>query len=241
MVDNGSTDSTIAILDNYREKLPSIRIVRQPGLLGAVRARQAEESQSEWIAIVDSDVYLYPRWWEEASGFLQRRDVGLVAGMLEGTYSEPYRSFFAWQSRRIGGAALSNTLVRRGLVMGIREELRRVHGSEDLFIYECVRRSGQKTVGIKKVLGFHEGDRDELLRIKSIRAGQSFKILKGPLIAVVKALSMPLTNSLKALLYFLEGNASFYNFLKLERALLIMAFCFIKGVFLGEIIREIHK
>lgn len=240
VVDNDSADSTIAILKTYRMKFPLIRIVRQSGLLGAVRARQAEESKSEWIAIVDSDVYLYPQWWEEVSKFLYRRDVGLVAGILEGWYSEPYRSFFEWQSKRIGGAALSNTLIKRHLVMAVSKGLARVHGSEDLFIYESVRRAGLKTVGIKKILGFHEGDRDDLLQIKSIRAGQSFGLLKGPRKATIKAVMMPFTNSLKNLMYFLEGNCSFLSFLRLERILLAMALYFAKGVFGGELVREIH-
>ncbi len=240
-VDNESTDTTIAILSHYGQKFPFIRTVTQPGLLGAVRARQAEESQSKWIAIIDSDVYLYPQWWNEVSKFLHRRDVGLVAGILEGRYSEPYASFFAWQLKRIGGAAFSNTLIRRELITDVREKLINIHGSEDLFIYESVRRAGLKTVGIKKILGFHEGDRDELLHIKSLRAGQSFRILKGLWKAATKAAIMPFTNSVKSLWYFFEGDCSFLSFLKLEKVLLEMAYYFAKGVFGGELVREIHK
>jgi glycosyltransferase involved in cell wall biosynthesis len=58
VVDGGSTYGMLTIARQF-----DTRIVTETGLLGRVRYRQAEESCTEWVAYVDSDVYVYPNWW----------------------------------------------------------------------------------------------------------------------------------------------------------------------------------
>ncbi len=68
VVDNGSTDKTISILDSYGSK---IKYHVRPGLtISGLRNFGVENSTKEWIAFVDADVELDPHWGKTVVEFI---------------------------------------------------------------------------------------------------------------------------------------------------------------------------
>ncbi len=65
LVDDGSTDRTPEIIDDYAGKYPQIRVIHQENK-GVSAARNAGISlaEGEWIAFCDSDDTAVPRWLE---------------------------------------------------------------------------------------------------------------------------------------------------------------------------------
>lgn len=69
VVDNGSTDKTISILDSYGLK---IKYHVRPGLsISGLRNFGVENSTKEWIAFVDADVELDRHWGNTVVGFIE--------------------------------------------------------------------------------------------------------------------------------------------------------------------------
>jgi glycosyltransferase involved in cell wall biosynthesis len=69
VVDNGSTDGTIRILDSYGSK---IRFHVRPGLtISGLRNFGVENTTKEWIAFVDADVEVGKNWGKALIDFLE--------------------------------------------------------------------------------------------------------------------------------------------------------------------------
>ncbi len=69
VVDNGSTDKTVSILDSYGSK---IKYHVRPGLtISGLRNFGVENSTKEWIAFVDADVELDRHWGKAVVGFIE--------------------------------------------------------------------------------------------------------------------------------------------------------------------------
>lgn len=63
LVDDGSTDSSAAICQEYRQKDSRIHLISQPNF-GASKARNTgiEHASAPWITFCDADDYVYPNW-----------------------------------------------------------------------------------------------------------------------------------------------------------------------------------
>jgi glycosyltransferase involved in cell wall biosynthesis len=65
--DNGSDDGTLAIVDEWRERLPSVRVVDSSDALGASHARNVgfAAARGRFIALCDADDVVSPSWLRE--------------------------------------------------------------------------------------------------------------------------------------------------------------------------------
>lgn len=64
IVDGGSTDDTVAILQTYAQQLPLRVLVEQGCNISAGRNRAIEAAQGDIIAVTDAGVILDPKWLE---------------------------------------------------------------------------------------------------------------------------------------------------------------------------------
>lgn len=65
-VDDGSTDESGMILDNYAEKNLNIRVIhKENGGVTSARLRGVEESSGEWVSFVDGDDEIEPDMYEQ--------------------------------------------------------------------------------------------------------------------------------------------------------------------------------
>lgn len=66
-VDDGSTDGSGAILDEYAAKNAQIKVVHKPnGGVSSARNRGLEEAKGEWIGFVDADDVVCSAWFDYA-------------------------------------------------------------------------------------------------------------------------------------------------------------------------------
>ena len=191
VVDGGSVDGTLEIANEF-----NVRIVHEKGLLGQVRYRQAQASETEWIAYVDSDIYLYPNWWSEVSRHIDDPEVGMVLGFcdLELRGLPEYDSFLKYRARKFGTEAFSNTLIKRQLVLECKNPLKKVHAGEDSVVARHIKESGLRIVTIPKLLCFHDKNIIESHPRAYYRSGKSIRLSDGA-IGVYR-----MTNSLMAII-----------------------------------------
>ena len=83
VVDNGSTDSTVAIVEGYRERLPILRVVPASDRVGVnyVRNVGAQTARGEAILFCDADDVVNERWLSSMVAGLDRYDA--VGGPLD--------------------------------------------------------------------------------------------------------------------------------------------------------------
>lgn len=76
IADNGSTDQTVAIVKQYQQKLPYLRIVDSSGRRGAAHARNvgAKAAASDALAFCDADDEIAPGWVAAMGEALSKHD-----------------------------------------------------------------------------------------------------------------------------------------------------------------------
>ena len=81
--DNGSTDSSVAIVEQYKEQIPNLRIVDSSDKRGASHARNvaAKVANGDALAFIDDDDEVAPGWLAAMGEALSKHD--FVAGRLE--------------------------------------------------------------------------------------------------------------------------------------------------------------
>jgi glycosyltransferase involved in cell wall biosynthesis len=81
--DNGSTDESLAIVEQYKDRLPNLRIVDSSDRRGAAHARNigAKAASGEVLAFCDSDDEVSPGWVAAMAEALRNCD--FVAGAFE--------------------------------------------------------------------------------------------------------------------------------------------------------------
>jgi glycosyltransferase involved in cell wall biosynthesis len=82
LVDNNSTDGTLAILHNYQEKYPEIIKVLLQTKQGASAARNKGlyEARGEWIQILDSDDEILPEKLANQVPLTKENEIDLIVG-----------------------------------------------------------------------------------------------------------------------------------------------------------------
>ena len=176
VVDGGSADGTIEIARKY-----GARVLYEHGLLGKVRYAQACACKTTWIAYVDSDIYLYKDWWAKVSKCVDDQTVGMVLGFADLEIGElpQYDTFLKYKAAKFGTEALSNTLIRRKMVLECEGELQTVHVGEDSLIAKHLLKSGYRIVTIPQKLCFHDKPIIESHPPAYYRAGQSIRHSNG--------------------------------------------------------------
>lgn len=220
----------IIVIDDSEDQTAEIaerlgcEVYHVPALLGVKRFKQAELAETEWVASIDSDVFVYPNWWSEISSYLKQPDVGAISGYLDSKFViffpeyDKFTKYIAMQIRKIIGAGpIGNTLIRRNIVLECTELLKNVHGGEDTIIGRFVREKGYKWVTVEKPIGlhFHEDPVGHNINA-SYRGGVSKRIRFGFLLGIMEVLKTPLINTFFWLKYSKQMrtfNFSLYFFL----------------------------
>ena len=197
IVDGGSTDDTVAIA-----RALGAHVILNKGLLGSVRYSQAQEASGEWIAIIDSDVYVYPSWWAEVSQYMKDPDVGMILAIGDSPKDRLpiYEDYVTHIAKRFGSVAFSNTLVRRKLILSCNELLRNVHAGEDTIFGRYLSSIGMRVVTVRKRLVFHDRNIVDEHPAALLRWGQSLRIRGGK--DGARELAKTLKNNLRNWLIF---------------------------------------
>ncbi|MCA1008052.1 glycosyltransferase [Rhodococcus hoagii] len=122
VVDNNSTDGTAGIVEEFAERHPMVRLIRE-SRPGAVHARNAgfDAATGDIVGRVDADTRVASDWARAVLDFFARpdtADIGAITG-LSNSYDSPYRGFKGWYVDR---------LVRKG-ILGGGQRIRNLHGA----------------------------------------------------------------------------------------------------------------
>jgi glycosyltransferase involved in cell wall biosynthesis len=148
IVDGYSTDSTLKIVEKFREKYGNIVLLMDNGTRGSARMKGVKGVKTEWFAFVDSDVILCNKWFEKAKNFV-KDDVGGVWGIeiWEGIKNPILLKLFLMMTRKIfdlrGGT--HDLLVRHKALEDINIP-GNLHAFEDAFIKEWIEKKGYRLV-----------------------------------------------------------------------------------------------
>ena len=80
IVDGGSSDDTVAILQSYTDKLPLRVLVEAGANISQGRNRAIEAAQGDIIAVTDAGVILAPDWFEKITQPLIKDDDAILVG-----------------------------------------------------------------------------------------------------------------------------------------------------------------
>jgi glycosyltransferase involved in cell wall biosynthesis len=148
VVDGYSTDSTLKIVEKFRERYRNVVLLMDNGTRGSARMKGVKEVKTEWFVFVDSDVILCDKWFEKAKNFV-KDDVGGVWGteIWEGIKNPIVLKLFLITTRKIfnlrGGT--HDLLVRRKALEDINIPIN-LHVFEDAFIKEWIEKRGYRLV-----------------------------------------------------------------------------------------------
>jgi glycosyltransferase involved in cell wall biosynthesis len=84
VVDNGSSDASLQVVDAWRERIPALRVVDASEARGLnyARNRGADAAQGDLLAFADADDEASPGWLESLAA--AAADADLVGGVLDG-------------------------------------------------------------------------------------------------------------------------------------------------------------
>ncbi|MEM0006976.1 MAG: glycosyltransferase family A protein [Candidatus Bathyarchaeia archaeon] len=148
VVDGYSTDSTLKIIEKFREKYGNVVLLMDNGTRGSARMKGIKEVKAEWFVFVDSDVVLCDKWFEKAKSILAD-DVGGVWGIeiWEGIQNPLVLKLFlkiTWKIFDLRGGT-HDLLVRREAIKDI-DIPRNLHVFEDAFIKDWIEKKGYRLV-----------------------------------------------------------------------------------------------
>jgi glycosyltransferase involved in cell wall biosynthesis len=148
VVDGGSTDQTLHILDGFNASYGNVQIIVDRGTRATARQKGIENVTTPWFLFVDSDVVLCKDWYQKALRQVNA-DVGMVWGIEVWSTLQNLKALklFLWVTRKIfdirGGT--HDTLVRTEAVRGIRIPWD-LHVFEDAYIRDFIIKRGFSVV-----------------------------------------------------------------------------------------------
>src|SRR3972149_8788416 len=80
IVDGYSTDGTIQIVNEFKEKHGNVVLIQDRGTRGNARQLALDKVETEWFMFVDSDVILCDGWFAKAA-ILVKENVGAIWGI----------------------------------------------------------------------------------------------------------------------------------------------------------------
>jgi glycosyltransferase involved in cell wall biosynthesis len=149
VVDGGSIDRTLEILQKLNDKYHNVQIIQDHGGTRATaRQKGIQNVTTEWFFFVDSDVVLCKNWHQKATKYVDK-DVGAVWGIeVWSTIQNPKTlRMFLLVTRKIfdlrGGT--HDTLVRTEAVKDIKIP-DSLHVFEDAYIKDWITQQGYRVV-----------------------------------------------------------------------------------------------
>lgn len=103
IIDNGSTDHTARVVEDFADRLPIRRIIeREPGLSNA-RNRGVQEARGRYICWTDDDVLLDRGWLAAyADAFRRHPEASFFGGRVTPVFDGPVPGWFAANSDLLG-------------------------------------------------------------------------------------------------------------------------------------------
>jgi glycosyltransferase involved in cell wall biosynthesis len=148
VVDGGSTDQTLEILEEFNREFGNVKIIHDKGTRATARQKGIEAVTSDWFIFVDSDVVLCKDWYKKALAYVDK-DVGMVWGIEVWSIIGNPRTLklFLLVTRKIfdlrGGT--HDTLIRTQAVKDIKVPWD-LHVFEDAYIKDWVEKKGYRIV-----------------------------------------------------------------------------------------------
>lgn len=149
VVDGGSTDQTLPILDEFNSKFGNVKVVMDVnGTRATARQKGLEAVETDWFVFVDSDVVLCTDWYPKAKACV-KDDVGAVWGIeVWSTIKNPKTlKIFLLVTRKIfeirGGT--HDTLIRTLAVKDIKIPSN-LHVFEDAYIKNFITKKGYRVL-----------------------------------------------------------------------------------------------
>ncbi len=166
VVDDGSTDNTVAWLQAHARDLPHVRLIRQQhGGPAEGRNRGVEAAVGEVIVFIDSDLVVTEGFLQAHAEALQRswRQQGnrlsftygavINTANFEAPTSERHKLRDAsWAYFATGNVAIDKALLEQA---GLFDTAFRLYGWEDLELGERLRRLGVQLVRCPQAVGYH--------------------------------------------------------------------------------------
>ncbi|MCW4011178.1 MAG: glycosyltransferase family 2 protein [Candidatus Bathyarchaeota archaeon] len=148
VVDGGSTDRTLEILEEFNLRHGNVKIVHDKGTRATARQKGIENVTSDWFIFVDSDVVLCKDWYRKAQTYVDE-EVGAVWGIeVWSTLRNPKAlRMFLVVTRKIfvlrGGT--HDTLIRTQAIKNVKIPAS-LHVFEDAYIKDCIEQRGYRVV-----------------------------------------------------------------------------------------------
>lgn len=151
VVDGGSTDRTLKIVEEFARKHGNVILVNDKGTRATARMKGISLAKTSWFMFVDSDVVLCKKWFEKAKKYLDgNKKIGGVWGIERWNVIKDRRmlKIFLWLTRKIfeirGGT--HDILVRHDAIKDIKLP-NNLHVFEDAYIKNWIEKKGYKIIG----------------------------------------------------------------------------------------------
>jgi len=146
VVDGYSTDNTLKIVEEFRQKYGNVVVLKDRGTRGSARLKGIRQVETEWFMFVDSDVILCDRWFTKAERFMLE-NVGAVWGIEKWADMKHPKTLkiFLWITRKIFRGGTHDLLVRHKAVKDITIPPA-LHVFEDAYIKEWIEKKGYRVV-----------------------------------------------------------------------------------------------
>jgi glycosyltransferase involved in cell wall biosynthesis len=166
VVDDGSTDDTVAWLRQQADRLPHVRLIEQEhGGPAEGRNRGVEAARGEVIVFIDSDLVVAPgflvaharaleaHWRQSAERLCFTYGAVINTANFEDPTSEPHKlRDLSWAYFATGNVAIDRDLLLRA---GLFDTRFRLYGWEDLELGERLRQLGVRLVRCPDAVGYH--------------------------------------------------------------------------------------
>ncbi|MEI6614967.1 MAG: glycosyltransferase family A protein [Cyanobium sp. ELA507] len=166
LVDDGSTDDTVAWLEANAASLPHLRLIRQDhGGPAEGRNNGVEQAKGDVVVFIDSDLVVLPdflvcharaleqRWRHRGNRLCFTYGAVVNTARFENPTSEPHKlgdvsfAYFA-----TGNVAIDKQVLEQA---GLFDTAFRLYGWEDLELGERLRRMGVELVRCPRAVGYH--------------------------------------------------------------------------------------
>ena len=166
VVDDGSTDDTVAWLQREAPRYPHVRLIQQDhGGPAAGRNRGVEHADGDVIVFIDSDLVVtetfllsharaLERQWQQAGNRLSFTYGAVInTANFESPTSEPHKlRDLSWAYFATGNVAIDRQVLEAS---GLFDTRFRLYGWEDLELGERLRRMGVVLVRCPEAVGYH--------------------------------------------------------------------------------------
>jgi glycosyltransferase involved in cell wall biosynthesis len=166
LVDDGSTDATVAWLAEQAEALPHVRLIRQDhGGPALGRNRGVEAARGDVIVFIDSDLIvtegflmahataLHQAWRRQGNHLCFTYGAVINTADFENPTGERHKlRDLSWAYFATGNVAIDRALLEQA---GLFDPAFRLYGWEDLELGERLRRLGVRLIRCPEAVGYH--------------------------------------------------------------------------------------